>query len=79
MQIILELNYYEELFLAQINCDSPGCGRADTFDHLLAMTEAEDYVYEIIKGVANITPVCERPHRAGDYSLTEASELVALC
>jgi len=54
--------------VAQINCDSPGCRWADTFDHLSVMTEAEDYVHKIIKGVANITPVCERPHRAGDYS-----------
>ena len=54
--------------VAQINCDSPGCRWADTFDHLSVMTEAEDYVHKIIKGIANITPVCERPHRAGDYS-----------
>ena len=38
--------------VAQINCDSPGCRWADTFDHLSVMTEAEDYVHKIIKGVA---------------------------
>jgi len=54
--------------IAQIDCDSPGCRWADTFNHLSCMTEAESFVHKIIKDVANITPVCERPHRAGDYA-----------
>ena len=32
------------------------------------MTEAESFVHKIIKDISNITPVCERPHRAGDYA-----------
>ena len=54
--------------VAQINCDSPGCRWADTFNHLSVMTEAEDYVHKVIKEITGITPVCERPHRAGDYA-----------
>ena len=54
--------------IAQINCDSPGCRWADTFNHLSVMTEAEDYVHKVINEITGITPVCERPHRAGDYS-----------
>ncbi|MDB0003585.1 M28 family peptidase [Alphaproteobacteria bacterium] len=54
--------------IAQINCDSPGCRWADTFDHLSVMTEAEDYVHKIINDITGVTPICERPHRAGDYS-----------
>jgi hypothetical protein len=54
--------------IAQINCDSPGCRWADTFDHLSVMTEAEDYVHKIINEITGVTPICERPHRAGDYS-----------
>ena len=54
--------------VAQINCDSPGCRWADTFDHLSVMTEAEDYVHKIINEITGVTPICERPHRAGDYS-----------
>ena len=54
--------------VAQINCDSPGCRWADTFNHLSVMTETEDYVHKIINEITGITPVCERPHRAGDYS-----------
>ena len=54
--------------IAQIDCDSPGCRWADTFNHLSCMTEAESFVHKIIKDIANITPVCERPHRAGDYA-----------
>ncbi|MDC6448038.1 M28 family peptidase [Alphaproteobacteria bacterium] len=54
--------------VAQINCDSPGCRWADTFDHLSVMTEAEDYVHKIINDITGVTPICERPHRAGDYS-----------
>ena len=54
--------------IAQINCDSPGCRWADTFNHLSVMTEAEDYVHKVINEITGIIPVCERPHRAGDYS-----------
>ena len=54
--------------IAQVNCDSPGCRWADTFDHLSVMTEAEGYVHKVIKEIANVEPICERPHRAGDYA-----------
>ncbi len=34
--------------IAQIDCDSPGCRWADTFNHLSCMTEAESFVHKII-------------------------------
>ncbi len=58
----------EENCVAQINCDSPGCRWASEFINLSVMSEAEPHVAEVIEEVAGKTAVCERPHRAGDYS-----------
>jgi N-acetylated-alpha-linked acidic dipeptidase len=54
--------------VAQVNCDSPGCRWADTFNELTAMSETEPFVDTVIKETAGITPQTERPPRAGDYS-----------
>lgn len=54
--------------LAQVNCDSPGCRWADTYNHLTSFTEANDFVHTTIEGVTGIVPETERPIRAGDYS-----------
>jgi hypothetical protein len=54
--------------VAQVNCDSPGCRWADTFNNLSAMSEAEPFVDAAIRESTGITPQMERPHRAGDYS-----------
>jgi hypothetical protein len=54
--------------VAQINCDSPGCRWADTFNELTAMPETFAFVDTTIREVTGITPKPERPVRAGDYS-----------
>jgi hypothetical protein len=57
--------------VAQINCDSPGCRWATTYNHLNAMTEAEPFVDAVVRETTGITPETERPHRAGDYSFND--------
>lgn len=54
--------------LAQVNCDSPGCRWAETYNHLTSFTEANGFVHNTITEVTGITPETERPLRAGDYS-----------
>lgn len=54
--------------VAQINCDSPGCRWADTFNELTAMTETYTFIDTTIRETTGITPRPERPARAGDYS-----------
>jgi N-acetylated-alpha-linked acidic dipeptidase len=54
--------------VAQVNCDSPGCRWATTYNDLTAMSETEPFVHGVIKQVTGITPETERPPRAGDYS-----------
>lgn len=54
--------------VAQVNCDSPGCRWATTYNNLNVMSEAETFVDTVIRETTGITPRMERPHRAGDYS-----------
>jgi hypothetical protein len=54
--------------VAQINCDSPGCRWATTFQNISWMSEAEGYVQEVIKALTGLPSHGERPHRAGDYA-----------
>ncbi len=54
--------------VAQVNCDSPGCRWADTFNELTAMSETMPFVDAAIRETTGITPQSERPVRAGDYS-----------
>ena len=60
-----------ERCVAQINCDSPGCRDADSFDHLTCMSEAEPLVIATIEELTGITPGPERPPRAGDFSFNQ--------
>jgi hypothetical protein len=57
--------------VAQVNCDSPGCRWADTFNELTVMSEAEPLVDTVIRETTGITPQPERPARAGDYSFNQ--------
>ncbi len=54
--------------VAQVNCDSPGCRWATTYDHLTAMSETVPLVDAAIRATTGLTPSPERPPRAGDYS-----------
>jgi N-acetylated-alpha-linked acidic dipeptidase len=57
--------------VAQVNCDSPGCRWADTFNELTCMSEAEPFVNAVIRDTTGIMPQTERPPRAGDYSFNQ--------
>jgi N-acetylated-alpha-linked acidic dipeptidase len=57
--------------VAQVNCDSPGCRWADTFNELTCMSEAEPLVNAVIRETTGITPQTERAPRAGDYSFNQ--------
>ena len=57
--------------VAQVNCDSPGCRWATTFNHLTAMSETVPLVDAAIRATTGITPQPERPPRAGDYSFND--------
>jgi len=54
--------------VANVNCDSPGCRWADTYNSLSAMSETESFVDTVIQATTGIVPETERPPRAGDYS-----------
>lgn len=54
--------------VAQVNCDSPGCRWAETYNELTAMSETVPFVDTVIQDVTKIAPQTERPPRAGDYS-----------
>lgn len=57
--------------VAQINCDSPGCRWADTYNDLTAMSESTPFLDNVISATTGITPRPERPVRAGDYSFNQ--------
>jgi hypothetical protein len=57
--------------VAQVNCDSPGCRWADTFNELTCMSEAEPFVDTVIRETTGIVPQPERAPRAGDYSFNQ--------
>ncbi|MEM7121317.1 MAG: M28 family peptidase [Pseudomonadota bacterium] len=54
--------------VAQVDCDSPGCRWATEYTKLSCMAEARSLVTEVIQQVADRTPECVRPPRAGDYA-----------
>ncbi len=58
----------DENCVAQVNCDSPGCRWASTFNNLSVMSETEAFVSGTIKSVTGIDCKAERPPRAGDYA-----------
>ena len=54
--------------VAHLNCDSPGCRWADTFDHLETTAEAWPLAETAVRDASGIAATWERPVRAGDYS-----------
>lgn len=61
----------DENCVAQVNCDSPGCRWATEFINVSVMSEAHDFLAEVIRDVAGKELHSERPHRAGDYSFND--------
>ena len=54
--------------VAQVNCDSPGCRWADSYDDLTVMSELEAVTLAAARDATGIEPRPARPPRAGDYS-----------
>jgi len=61
----IELN---ERCVAQLNCDSPGCRDATSYEEVMWMDEIEDFGKTVIKDVTGKDSAGMRPLRAGDYS-----------
>jgi N-acetylated-alpha-linked acidic dipeptidase len=57
--------------VAQVNCDSPGCRWATTFNELTVMSETLPLIDKAIRDTTGVTPQAERPPRAGDYSFNQ--------
>jgi len=54
--------------MAQLNCDSPGCRWASTFNDLETTEETWPLAETAIQDASGIAPEWGRPARAGDYS-----------
>jgi len=54
--------------VAQVNCDSPGCRWATSYDEVMIMAEAEDLCKRTIKEITGVEARRVRPIKAGDYS-----------
>ncbi|GAA0372147.1 M28 family peptidase [Bacillus horti] len=54
--------------VAQVNCDSPGCRWATSYEHMTWMSEAELFCQEAIHTAVGQASQGTRPGRAGDYS-----------
>lgn len=58
----------EENCVAQVNCDSPGCRWATSYDFMEWMPEVNAHCQTAIKDAVNSPSKGNRPVRAGDYS-----------
>lgn len=54
--------------IAQVNCDSPGCRWATSYEHMMWMSEADEFCKEAIQDAVGQPSAGTRPLRAGDYS-----------
>lgn len=58
----------EENCIAQVNCDSPGCRWATSYEHMMWMSETDEFCTAVIRDVVDKAAAGSRPLRAGDYS-----------
>lgn len=58
----------DENCIAQVNCDSPGCRWATSYEDMTWMSEVEELCKSSIKDAVDEHSKGTRPHRAGDYS-----------
>ncbi|WP_456275111.1 M28 family peptidase [Bacillus sp. AK128] len=54
--------------IAQVNCDSPGCVDATSYEYMMWMSEADEFCKDVINDVVSQPAKGTRPLRAGDYS-----------
>jgi len=52
----------------QMNCDSPGCKDATSYENIAMMPEVVKAVTGIVERVTGQTPKAKRPNRSSDYS-----------
>jgi N-acetylated-alpha-linked acidic dipeptidase len=58
----------DENCIAQVNCDSPGCRWATSYEHMMWMSETDEFCTEVVLDVVDQPAAGSRPLRAGDYS-----------
>jgi N-acetylated-alpha-linked acidic dipeptidase len=58
----------EENCIAQVNCDSPGCRWATSYEHMMWMSETDEFCTGVVRDVLGKKGAGTRPLRAGDYS-----------
>lgn len=58
----------EKNCIASVNCDSPGCRWATSYDHMMWMSEVDAFCTDVVKDAVNLPSKGGRPLRAGDYS-----------
>lgn len=58
----------DENCIAQVNCDSPGCRWATSYEDMSWMSEVEGLCQSAIQDAVGEQSKGFRPHRAGDYS-----------
>lgn len=58
----------EQNCIAQVNCDSPGCRWATSYQYMEWMSEANQFCLDVIKEAIGEEAKGTRPLRSGDYS-----------
>jgi N-acetylated-alpha-linked acidic dipeptidase len=54
--------------IAQVNCDSPGCRWATSYEFMMWMSEVDDFCKDVVQDAVGQPAAGSRPLRAGDYS-----------
>lgn len=58
----------EKNCIAQVNCDSPGCVDATSYESMMWMSEVDEFCKDVVKDAVGQRAKGTRPLRAGDYS-----------
>ncbi|MGK7379668.1 M28 family peptidase [Planococcus sp. 1R117A] len=58
----------EKNCIASVNCDSPGCRWATSYEYMMWMSEVDEFCKDVVKDAVDQPSAGKRPLRAGDYS-----------
>lgn len=58
----------EKNCIAQVNCDSPGCVDATSYEYMMWMSEVDEFCKDVVQDAVGQPSKGTRPLRAGDYS-----------
>ncbi|MCQ6268350.1 M28 family peptidase [Fictibacillus sp. WQ 8-8] len=58
----------EKNCIAQVNCDSPGCRWASSYEYMMWMSEVDEFCKDVVQDAVGQKAAGTRPLRAGDYS-----------